>query len=370
MQRTGRKSRTHRLHGTGRTRGPHRTRGSHRMDGSRRAEGSHRSRGTVRRHRHKLLAGLVMLLTALSVISASAWADPVRRDPDPTGETRDGLLGGLDLSDLGLAGPALGEPAPGPEQARASEESKALLPSLSGARMFRGYAFDTCTAPPLDTMRRWQSSKYGAVGVYYGGRGRACPDQPSLDRTWTREVHRLGWRILPVYVGSQSPCVTSGAKKAYRIGSKPVTQGMREGQDAVSRAEALGIRPGSPLYLDMEAYKYQQEKCAETTLAFVRGWDRQVREEGYVPGFYSSADSGVQHMRAAASEGVQDLPSVIWFARWHTQPRLAREPLLQRSVWTPERRIHQYAGNVKERHGGRTLVIDRNLVHAPVARIG
>lgn len=59
---------------------------------------------------------------------------------------------------------------------------------------------------------------------------------------------------------------------------------------------------------------------------------------------------------------------VMWFARWRTRPHLYREPALRRA-WRPARRIHQYAGNVQERHGGRSLVIDRNLVHAPVARI-
>jgi hypothetical protein len=182
-------------------------------------------------------------------------------------------------------------------------------------------------------------------------------------------VRRLGWRVLPVYVGSQSPCVVGWAKKDHRIGRHAWSEGAREGRDAVRRAWAVGIRPGSPLYLDMEAYKYRQKKCARTTLAFVRGWDRQVRGKKYMPGFYSSADSGAAHMRAAARAGARDLPSVIWFARWHTRPRLAQEPALRGSPWSSRRRIHQYAGNVKERHGGRTLVIDRNLVHAPVARI-
>jgi hypothetical protein len=74
---------------------------------------------------------------------------------------------------------------------------------------------------------------------------------------------------------------------------------------------------------------------------------------------------------------VRDLPSVMWFARWgvwaglYMEPvRLYGKPVLQRSAWAQVRRIHPYAENVCERHGDRTLVIDRNLVDAPVARIG
>ncbi|MFC9535352.1 glycoside hydrolase domain-containing protein [Streptomyces sp. NPDC057717] len=351
---------------------------------------------TRRRRRLKLVVGLVLLLMALTALPASARSGPGLPQPSPTSDPHPDPLAGLTLPDIALPdlatvpGSALGDFAPdgratGP--ARAPEapaaaggaprvpaaagdpSSEPPLPALSDPRMFRGLAFDTCMAPSLDTMRRWRASKYGAVGVYYGGRGRACPRQPRLGHRWMKGVQRLGWRVLPVYVGSQSPCVVAGPKKAYRIGGNAWSQGVREGRDAVRRARAVGIRPGSPLYLDMEAYKYRQKKCARTTLTFVRGWDRQVRRKGYVPGFYSSADSGVVHMRAAARAGVRDLPSVIWFARWHTRPRLAREPVLRGSAWTSRRRIHQYAGNVKERHGGRTLVIDRNLVHAPVARI-
>jgi hypothetical protein len=51
------------------------------------------------------------------------------------------------------------------------------------------------------------------------------------------------------------------------------------------------------------------------------------------------------------------------------KPQLAGEPALRRGAWSA-RRIHQYAGNVRERHGGRTLLIDRNQMDAPVARIG
>lgn len=239
----------------------------------------------------------------------------------------------------------------------------------AGVSTFRGWAFDTCHTQSIDTMRRWRQSKYRAVGVYYAGRGRACKRQPHLNHSWLREVKRMGWKVLPVYVGSQSPCVVAKNKKHIRMGRYPWRQGRNEGRDAVRTAKAMGIRQRSPLYLDMEAYTYRQKNCAHTTLAFVRSWNREVRRHGYVPGFYSSADAGVRHMDLARRSGVRDLPSVMWFARWHTPPHLYREPALSSNAWRPARRIHQYAGNVKERHGGRTVVIDRNLVHAPVARI-
>ncbi|APY87443.1 DUF1906 domain-containing protein [Streptomyces alfalfae] len=278
-----------------------------------------------------MIIGLVLVLAALSLDMTTS----------PPGAT---------------AAPARGD-APEPESGAAAPVS-----------VFRGYAFDTCVAPTADTMRRWKSSKYRAIGVYYAGRGRACKNQPNLSRSWMNTVRADGWRILPVYVGSQSPCVGAKNKKGVPIGRYPTSQGKKEGRDAVTRAKAYGMRAGSPLYLDMEAYAYKKAACARTTLAFIQSWNRTVRASGYVPGFYSSADSGVRHMDVARRAGEKDLPSVMWFARWRTAPRLYGEPALGDSAWRPARRIHQYAGNVKERHGGRTLVIDRNLMHAPVAR--
>ncbi|MFD0416597.1 DUF1906 domain-containing protein [Streptomyces sp. NPDC127108] len=258
-----------------------------------------------------------------------------------------------------------GGPPPGPDPGLA----RATSAGRAGAA-FYGRAFDTCQAPSADTMRRWLESDYGAVGVYFGGRGRACPNQRHLSRSWLRSVDEMGWGVLPLYVGSQSPCVVAENKQHVRIGRSPARQGAREGGDAVSRAQDLGIAPESPLYLDMESYRQNDRACARDTLAFVRAWNREVRSQGYVPGFYSSANSGVRHMDEARRQGVDDLPEVIWFARWNIQPDLYGEPALGQDAWQPNRRIHQYAGNVTERHGGRTITIDRNLVDAPVATLG
>ncbi|MFD9904692.1 DUF1906 domain-containing protein [Streptomyces sp. NPDC059063] len=280
-------------------------------------------------------------------------------------KTISGLVLALALATLGLD-----TPTPTPPHMLPTSHAGPASRAAPGPEVFSGRAFDTCWAPSADIMRRWRSSPYGAVGVYYGGRGRACKDQPHLSRDWLRRVDGMGWRVLPLYVGSQSPCVVAQRKRHVRIGRQPWRQGTREGHDAVRRAEAHGMRQNSPLYLDMEAYTYRNEKCARTTLRFVRAWAREVRSHGYVPGFYSSAESGVRHLELARRAEVADLPSVLWFARWRTRPDLYGEPALPWDAWPEGGRIHQYAGNVTERHGGRTLVIDRNLVNAPVAVLG
>ncbi|WP_028815070.1 DUF1906 domain-containing protein [Streptomyces flavidovirens] len=264
-----------------------------------------------------------------------------------------------------------------PQQTQATEataaqsRAPATRTEASAARTvtFRGRAFDTCKAPPVSTLRAWRSSPYRAVGVYFGGRGRACPKQRHLSRRWAADVTRLGWKVLPIFVGSQSPCVHAKNKRHVRIGRAPWRQGKREARQAVRAAKALGMLTGSALYLDMEAYNVRNSRCARTTLDFVRGWNREVRKYAYLPGFYSSAESGVQHMERSRRAGVTDLPSAMWFARWDGKPSLYGERVLAKWAWSPHRRIHQYAGNVTERHGGRRLTIDRNSADAPVARI-
>jgi len=239
-------------------------------------------------------------------------------------------------------------------------------------RIFQGRGFDTCQAPDLATMRAWRaSSAYRAVGIYFGGRARACKSQLHLTADWVRQTTDAGWSLLPIYVGSQSPCVSGSNKNPYRIDpARAAAQGGTEGEDAVSSAEALGLDKGSALYLDMESYDSSDSDCADATLTFLRGWDRQVRAAGYLAGFYSSADSGIKHIETARRAGVADLPDAVWYARWGVSATLTDEPVLSDGAWASHARIHQYTGSVTESYGGKKLSIDRDLIDAPVAVVG
>lgn len=254
--------------------------------------------------------------------------------------------------------------------AAAKDVDRQDAPRAKAPEIFTGWGFDTCETPSLGAMSAWRKSAYRAVGVYVGGRGRACKEQPNLDRKWVTSVDATGWKILPIYVGSQAPCVRSDRKKHVPISGDAREQGLEEGLDAVASAAALGMRQGSAVYLDMEAYDYRDTTCAATTMAFIRGWSHEVRAQGYLPGFYSSADSGIQHVENARVAGRTDLPEALWFARWKVEPSVEDEPVLGRTAWSPHRRVHQYAGNVTETYGGVSITVDRNKVDAPVAIVG
>ncbi|KRV47426.1 hypothetical protein AQ490_08205 [Wenjunlia vitaminophila] len=258
----------------------------------------------------------------------------------------------------------------GPLATAAPADTTGPSTAPAGPRVFRGWALDTCTAPALDTLAAWyDTTHYRALGIYVGGHARACA-QPRLDRSWVAGADRAGWGLLPLYVGSQPPCVTADTKQEYLIDSEdPRAQARHEAADAVRKARALGIAQGSPLYLDMEHYDSTDSECVHTVLEFTRQWTRSVHAAGYLSGFYSSADSGIRSLAAARRQGQGDLPDVVWFARWNGE-RTLDEPLLRPDEWHPHRRIHQYAGDIRETHGGHTLLIDRNMVDAPVAVVG
>ncbi|WP_329315703.1 DUF1906 domain-containing protein [Streptomyces sp. NBC_01262] len=307
---------------------------------------------------------LLCLLAATAAVAAPGAVPGPDSDPDDLTSTYDAVTD--DLTDLTpSAGPAA-EPEPSPQ--RQPGEVAAATAAIRNARVFRGWGFDSCHTPSIQAMQAWLRSDYRAVGVYYAGHGRTCRTQAHLTRDWVRSADRMGWRIMPVYVGSQPPCVFGKDKPKYTISrARPWQQGTDEALDAVTRAALLGFGPGSPLYLDMEAYSLTDAGCAGATLSFVRGWNRQVRAGGYRPGFYSSSNSGITHMNRARAAGMRDMPSAVWFARWHVPATVHGEPRLSAGAWLPHRRIHQYAGNVFEKHGGHRLSIDRNRLDAPVA---
>lgn len=284
-----------------------------------------------------------------------------------------GVVGGVDTpGDSTRAHPPTAPTPPSTQRPRASESRvwpTTEDPRHHGAQIFQGWGLDTCSAPPLDTMRAWRDSKYGAIGVYIGGDSRSCP-QDHLTHSWVHKVTTMGWRLLPVYVGAQSPCATNPNHRGNVIDEDDIDgQATHEADDAVRNAEDLGMERNSPIYLDMESYDTNYRYCTRPVLEFTQAWSRELRARGYLPGFYSNANAGIAQMERARRDGHPDLPDLIWFARWGVEPDVYEEPKLSSGAWRPHRRVHQYAGDRRETHGGRTLVIDRDLVDAPVAII-
>ncbi|RKE16941.1 glycoside hydrolase domain-containing protein [Streptomyces sp. TLI_171] len=263
--------------------------------------------------------------------------------------------------------PSPSVPAPASASASASVQA-APLPAAAPAT-FTGLAFDTCTAPSLATMNAWHgTSPYGAAAVYVGGRNRGCA-QPQLTADWVRSVSGSGWRLVPLYVGAQPPCQTGNSPEKLTADTAEQL-GTTDGKDAVAKAAALAMRPGSTLYLDVEAYNSADTACAAAVLSYVRSWNRAVHNSGYWAGFYGFATSSAAGIANAAGQGATDLPDALWYARYDDAADTAGSFPFAADLWTGHRRAHQYQINQKETYGGATVTVDRNAWDAPVALVG
>ncbi|MFJ9693183.1 DUF1906 domain-containing protein [Kitasatospora sp. NPDC101183] len=265
------------------------------------------------------------------------------------------------------------------ESAAASAPAAAVVPRIRAVNLpdragppkaregWSGAAFDACTAPALDTLRAWRgASPYGALGVYVSGAQRGCA-QPRLTADWVRQARAMGWRFLPVHVGLQAPCADPTHKPKRIDPAKAARQGRDEAGEAVHAMRALGFDGGSPVYLDIESYPMRDPACGQAVVEFTLGWTQALHSAGYRSGFYSSLDSGIADLSAAARAGSSPLPDSLWYARWDDRADTDGSGRLDPDLWVFHQRVHQYRGNVEETYAGATLTIDRNHVDGPTA---
>ncbi|WP_405925233.1 glycoside hydrolase domain-containing protein [Streptomyces sp. NBC_00035] len=233
-------------------------------------------------------------------------------------------------------------------------------------RTYTGRAFDTCAAPSLNAMKAWHGGFYGAAAVYIGGKNRGCA-QPNLTASWVKSVSAVGWKLIPLYVGAQPPCQT-GSSPEKITAATAASLGATDAADAVSKATALGMKPGSPVYLDMEAYDITNAACNKAVLTYVRAFDKALRAKTYRSGYYGFTSSSAKAIANATDR--TDLPGNMWYALWDKQNTTTADWPFAATLWTNHSRAHQYMVNSKETRGGYTITVDRDAWDAPVAITG
>ena len=134
---------------------------------------------------------------------------------------------------------------------------------------------DTCTAPSLRAMRAWHHA-FKAAAIYLGGPEAAC-GWGNLSAAWIRASVRMGWALMPAYVGPQAPC--SNFLVRIRPGQAE-RQGRASAQNAIRLARLLGMHRGAVLYDDMEAYRSHHGRCSRPVVAFLDGWTRELHARG------------------------------------------------------------------------------------------
>ncbi|TDD80804.1 DUF1906 domain-containing protein [Actinomadura darangshiensis] len=274
--------------------------------------------------------------------------------PAPDGEPASGEASGQAAPPDQTVPPDLAAP---PDQSTPPDQG--TVPDEALERPWvRGKGFDTCTAPSLVTMKAWRPS-FKVTNIYIGGAARGCA-QPNLSASWVKQVRKMGYRITPTYVGLQAPC---GTRPQRFTAKNAASQGTKAAVDAARKAGALGIPAGKPIYFDMEAYNFKKAACKAAVLRFVDNWVDRLKKEGYEPCLYSSAKSGIRDV--ARSTGTSK-PVAVWFANWDGRAKVDGDPFVPDGLWSPHRRIKQYRGGHKEKHGGVTLNIDSNIADGRV----
>ncbi|NEB29738.1 DUF1906 domain-containing protein [Streptomyces sp. SID14446] len=233
-------------------------------------------------------------------------------------------------------------------------------------RTFTGRAFDACAAPSLSAMKAWHTGFYGAAAVYVGGKNRGCA-QPNLTASWVKSVSALGWKLVPLYVGAQPSCQT-GSSPETMTASTAASLGAKDGADAVAKVAALGMKTGSPVYLDMESYDVTNKACNDAVLTYVRAFDKTLHAKTYRTGYYGFTSSSAKAIATASDR--TDLPGNLWYALWDKNNTTTADWPWGSTQFTNHSRAHQYMVNSKETRGAYTITVDRDAWDAPVAITG
>ncbi|MFF3561154.1 glycoside hydrolase domain-containing protein [Streptomyces sp. NPDC002574] len=242
-------------------------------------------------------------------------------------------------------------------------------PAGATATRFSGLAFDACTAPPLTTIQAWGASPYRALGVYISGVNRTCA-QPQLTADWVSSVSRLKWRLLPIHKGLQPPCGGRPTDaKISRTAATARTQGTAAAGDAVAAAKALGMRPGSAFYNDIENYAQADVGCRTAVLSYVSGWTKELHRLGYLSGVYMNLNLGAQQLSDAFTSASYARPDALWIARYDGTDTLKGWAGVADGKWSVHQRAKQYRGSHDETYGGVTVNIDNDRLDAPVATV-
>jgi uncharacterized protein YraI len=189
-----------------------------------------------------------------------------------------------------------------------------------------------------------------------------------LTAAWVRSSSAAGWSLVPTYFGDQPFCVFGS--KPYRFtASGAAARGSADGTDAVTRARALGLLPGSALYADVEHYDRSNTSCIAAVRTYVSEWTRALHRNGYLAGIYVHQDSGLRDLAGSYFSSALARPDAVWMARWDNVATLTSWLTAANPLWSEWQRAKQYAGDHEETWGGVSLHIDSDIIKGPVATV-
>lgn len=273
---------------------------------------------------------------------------------------------------LGRARALTAPPAQGPGRPPLSVEPAVSVgpgPRKAAQEPYRGEGFDACTAPTQRAMNTWRAdSPFGAVGIYIGGRARACA-QPQLTAGWVTRQIEAGWHLMPLWVGPQ-PWHNAGTGLSTDP-SEANDQGKAAAEGAAQAAVALGLAENTVLYNDLENYTDRATWDAPV-VAYLTAWTVRLHELGYRAAAYVAASSGAKALSAHYAQAPDAMPDVLWVARWNGAASVSDADLglpAGTRQWAGARRAHQFRGDHDATYGDVTINIDRSWVDVDPAAL-
>jgi len=209
--------------------------------------------------------------------------------------------------------------------------------------MQKGFDMYSCINPTL-LQSVWSNSSnpYRNIGVYIGGCDVHCVPPTGIDscganvpvciissdgttctypktgnvKPVSTHLHSsdlstvlVHWGIIPIWVGAQAPSPCTDPKiSVFLIGNSPQSLGAAEADQAMARANSLGI--SGIIYYDMEYYVPGYTACSEAVVSFLQGWVNELQSHGYKAGIY------VHNLNKADFSNMSPKPDSIWVADW------------------------------------------------------
>lgn len=226
-----------------------------------------------------------------------------------------------------------------------------------------GYGADSCTAPSESQMRAfWNNTPYSYWGIYIGGSDRACA-QPQLTKAWVSDVTKMGWDLLPIWVGPQNPCTPGQASYFSTNTTTAYKQGKAQALAAYRAWRTLSSATNVPIDYDLEASSTDTATCRAAAKAFINGWVAQMHvAPAQAAGVYTSTCAG--HLDDFAT--IANRPNFIDGADWDGVPSTGALSCVATNYWIHHQRHKQYQGGHNVTYNRVTLNVDSRCADAQV----
>jgi hypothetical protein len=172
----------------------------------------------------------------------------------------------------------------------------------------------------------------------------------------------MGWGVLPLWVGPQSPCIANSSNYWILDSSTATSRGTSEADQAVQQATWLGISSGI-IYYDMEGYTPDGGTCSNTVRSFLSAWNSEIHTKGFKAGLYGSLEDFETDFLQ-----ISPISDAVWIAAWDSNNTVLNLGTLPNSDWNNNQRIHQWKNEGAGETWGQSLIsnIDVDVVDAPV----